>query len=508
MQNNIARSPYLQFHCPSDKFKRLFNTYVAVEDHEPLCKRIRLSTLPKPEECINSLVVDCSGHESWRTHQEYLLKECTASRKHHWTKSRQCVSRLAFARNIWETQSMQLMRNGQSVRHSGAQHSTVRSRSLTGVQHRTTTRFCLRNRSWHEKNYFLSTGPGSKLTEEATTASKVVETMCPMLEHYWVLRHGAPVAQSADDEYNRKDLRAFSHFTQLHLTPPHSKKKQDTNNWKKDTDSRRYNSEGGFRTHHIHSKRNCPESHFYVYHFFRDEHFEFLSTCRRLPAVTFEHFIHRSLVRVAGLAFTTGSLTTTAEALRARASTHGRAQIYTPGTIKRVSYASWKWNESNKWILEEVVQARQNFLKVRSMTNGQPARGRSMKPAYEHVRLALFSPLARELMSCSLETEFGFLGEEGTTWTKRFSILRTPTLCLQQILWRKIHRRVRYGHKKCNWFARILRRPPRGQNEHGHQQSSLHHFRPRVRYPEARVREDARFRRYLQSNRFSASQSQ
>lgn len=56
MQNNIARSPYLQFHCPSDKFQRLLNTYVAVEDHEPLCKRIRLSNLPKPQECITSLV--------------------------------------------------------------------------------------------------------------------------------------------------------------------------------------------------------------------------------------------------------------------------------------------------------------------------------------------------------------------------------------------------------------------------------------------------------------------
>lgn len=81
-----------------------------------------------------------------------------------------------------------------------------------------------------KRTIFLSTDPGSKLTEEAITASKVVETMCPMLEHYWVLRHGAPVALSADDKYNRKELRAFSHFTQLHLTPPRSKKKQDTNN--------------------------------------------------------------------------------------------------------------------------------------------------------------------------------------------------------------------------------------------------------------------------------------
>lgn len=65
------------------------------------------------------------------------------------------------------------------------------------------------------------TDTGTGYSELALTRSRSMDTVISVLEGYWVCRHGAPQAISADDEYNRKPLRAYlrSHNIQFKTRP-------------------------------------------------------------------------------------------------------------------------------------------------------------------------------------------------------------------------------------------------------------------------------------------------
>lgn len=65
------------------------------------------------------------------------------------------------------------------------------------------------------------TDTGTEYSELALTCSRSMNTIIGVLEGYWVCRHGAPQAISADDEYNRKPPRAYlqSHNIQFKIRP-------------------------------------------------------------------------------------------------------------------------------------------------------------------------------------------------------------------------------------------------------------------------------------------------
>lgn len=76
-------------------------------------------------------------------------------------------------------------------------------------------------------------------------------------------------------------------------------------------------------------------------------------------------------------------------------------------------YATTKGNERDEWIKAQVVRTHQHFLEAKRIVNGILSRGPAMKPAYEDIRIAPSSPLAQELMSCSLEQELGLMADGG-----------------------------------------------------------------------------------------------
>lgn len=68
-------------------------------------------------------------------------------------------------------------------------------------------------------------------------------------------------------------------------------------------------------------------------------------------------------------------------------------------------YKSTKGNERNEWVLAVVERTFPHFIEARRIKDDKPAGGPPMDPAYEDCRLAPVSPLAQELMRCSLEEE-------------------------------------------------------------------------------------------------------
>lgn len=59
-----------------------------------------------------------------------------------------------------------------------------------------------------KRTILVITDTGTSFTGGLITASKSIDIISTCLESHWILRHGAPVSISADDEYNKGKLRS------------------------------------------------------------------------------------------------------------------------------------------------------------------------------------------------------------------------------------------------------------------------------------------------------------
>lgn len=100
-------------------------------------------------------------------------------------------------------------------------------------------------------------------------------------------------------------------------------------------------------------------------------------------------------------------------AMKTNANNAAQQSTYQAGDQIWVWYESTKGNEHNEWILATVIRTHPHFLEAKRLINGKEARGSTMKPSYEDIRLCTHSQLTQELMNCTLEEEIGLLADVG-----------------------------------------------------------------------------------------------
>lgn len=211
IQNNIAPAPFLYFQRPSDSTPRMFNTYITAYPSSPLCERIRVSIFPKPQTCMNALVSSSLLHRTSRA------PKVTAKRLHRLTHAPaeqiKSIFEQAGALKDGLSDAIDMVENACGICKSSGRPAANRKVSLTHVNEAFNMElqldFGYEIVRGEKQTLLIMTDAGTSFSEGGITAVKDINTMAKMLEDHWVLRHGAPVAVSVDDEYNRKKLKAF-----------------------------------------------------------------------------------------------------------------------------------------------------------------------------------------------------------------------------------------------------------------------------------------------------------
>ena len=245
------------------------------------------------------------------------------------------------------------------------------------------------------------TDAGTSYSETSICNSRTAHMMQEAIETIWIYRHGAPCAISADDEFNCVALQQFLRVHNIQFMP---------------RPTRRYNKTG------IVERKNATVKS--ILYKLNDE------LCQATPDTLLKRATFLSnmfsgnqtlssfeLVRgyrpsVVGLPrniVTQELLDAHKEQvatrklqrlLNSRNYNSHRPDLFNAGDRVWVFYRTSKQNEAVEWIAATVIAAYTHYLEVR-----RTARGRPMRVAYEDVRFQPRSPLAIELLSCSLEEE-------------------------------------------------------------------------------------------------------
>lgn len=416
IQNNVAPVPFIYFQRPSDSTPRMFNTYVASEAGSTLCERIRVSVLPKPQERVSSLISATLLHRTSRA------PKVTAKRIHRLTHAPseqiKAVFEQAGALTDGLSEAIDTVENACGICRSSGRPAASRKISLTHVNEAFNMElqldFGFEIVRGEKRTLLIITDAGTSFSEGGITSSRDIKAITQMLENTWVLRHGAPVAISADDEYNRKHLRAFLIAHSVTFKPRPTRRHNKTGIVERKIQTvkeiiRRMDKEITSA-----SAEEIVSRAIFMSNFFSGTHI--LSSFQLVrgyqpsilgipPSTVPPDLLHAHTEQVATRALQ--------RAMRSRSSTFAPQQAYKPGDVIWVWYATTKGNERDEWVKAEVVHTHPHYMEAKRIVNGRHARGPHMKPAYEDVRIAPQSQLTQELMSCSLEQELGLLADGG-----------------------------------------------------------------------------------------------
>lgn len=431
IQNNITTTPFIYFQRPSDSTPRMFHTYITAEAGSPLCERIRISIFPKPQDCINALISSSILHKNTRT------PKFIAKRVHRMTHAppEQIKSVFEQAGILTDDLSTAIDKvdDACGICRSSGRPAASRKVSLTHVNEAFNMEvqldFGYEIVRGKKRTLLIITDAGTSFSEGCLTTTKDIKIIATILESHWVLRHGAPVAVSADDEYNRKRLRAFLDAHSITFKPRPTRRHNKTGIIERKIQTvkaiiRRMDKE----------ITSASAEEIVARAVFMSNVF---SGTRILSSFQLVRGYQPSILGIPATTVPTELLDAHVEqvatraiqrAMRSRSCTFAPQKAYKPGKALWVWYATTKGNERDEWIKAQVVRTHQHYLEAKRIFNGNAARGPTMKPAYEDVRIAPTSPLAQELMSCSLEQELGLTADGGRTRTQR-NIHRTSMHC-------------------------------------------------------------------------------
>lgn len=245
------------------------------------------------------------------------------------------------------------------------------------------------------------TDAGCGYSELATPRIAACQTIITTIETEWILRHGAPLSISADDEFNRKPLRTYlaAHDIGFRSHP-----------------ARRYNKVGIVERKNGTIKRILAK--------LEDESSDasaetiiaravFLSNVfsgnRTLSSFELVRGYSPSILGLSTTAVTSELLQahkeqiatrTMQKLINSRAPDVIRKEMCSEGDPVWIYYQSTKQKENTEWLRGTVVKAEEHYIMVRKSARGAP-----MRIAYADVRIAPHSELTCELLQRSLEEE-------------------------------------------------------------------------------------------------------
>eukprot|EP00177_Eucheuma_denticulatum_P007832 GFKZ01014258.1.p1 GENE.GFKZ01014258.1~~GFKZ01014258.1.p1 ORF type:complete len:1202 (-),score=97.36 GFKZ01014258.1:1881-5486(-) len=446
IQNNIANPPYLHIQRPQDSSPRIFNTYLKHEKGSQLNLRVRVEIIPQQRTCIRSLMSRQLSLEIKRSPKIF------AKRIHRLTHAPEAqvldICRQAGVLSDEVKNAVHEVSEACGICASTGRPAPSVKISLTHVNEAFNREiqvdFGFAIISDQKQLLFVITDMGTSFSEGCISDSRLNENICKMLEHLWIFRHGAPAALSADDEYNRAPLRSLlnTHYITLKPRPARRHNKTGVAERKIQTIKRiieRLDKETS----------SCSRDMIVARAIFLSN---FFSGSTILSSFQLARGYQPSIIGIPHSIVSQDVLDAHVEqcatralqrAMKARDPNVDRCAAYKTGDDVWVWYATTAGNQRDEWIRAKVVQAHPHFLEVKRLKDGASVRGPNMKPAYEDVRLAPKSDLAKELTSSSLEDELAFSavgGEEVDVSTERDNQPPNANALMTQRLPRNISR--------------------------------------------------------------------
>lgn len=394
---NLGDQKYIKMQRPHDNAERILFTYLVPED-----KRLRLDIAPHPRSVVRTLLGNIQT-TAQRTPMTFCKK---IHRYTHATKDE--MRTLCQDARMLDPELEQAIENvcdACEICAKNGEPKRSKKVSLTHVNEAFNQElqidfiFVVIGDTKYTVMHMTDTGTG--YSELALAPDRSMATIIRIIETVWVCKHGAPVAVSADDEYNRSPSRNYfaAHDIQFKPRPARRHNKLGIVERKNKTVKAilaKLNDENTAATPETLISRTAFLSNMFSGN-------KLLSSFELVrgysPSVL---GIPRTLVTNALLqAHREQIATRTIQRLMSSRAPHVvRPDMFNPGDPVWVFYRTTKQNEKVGWIQATVVRTEDHYLIARRSRRGPP-----MRIAYEDVRFAPRSSLTAELLSCSLEEE-------------------------------------------------------------------------------------------------------
>lgn len=257
-----------------------------------------------------------------------------------------------------------------------------------------------------KRTMIIITDVGTAYTEGTLTTNRDADTIWEALETCWIMRHGAPVSISADDEFNGKKLRRMMRTHDITFKARPTRRHNKTGKVEREIQVvksiiKRIDHEISFCSAEQILHRaifffklfsgSCILSSFQLARGYQP------SVLGIPPSVVPKELLNAHIEQKATRALQRAMLSNAARSVPQYA--------YRKGDSVWVWYQSSKGNEKDEWVPGVIQQTHDHYLEVTRLKDGKLIKGSIMRPAYEETRLAPAKTLTRELLSCSLEDE-------------------------------------------------------------------------------------------------------
>lgn len=410
MQNNLSTEPFLHIKRPMDSSPRLIPTYISTNMENNLIERIRVELVPRPQTCINSLLSATLARNAHR--QPKLFAKRLHRLTHAPPKQISEICRQAGIMNTELQKAIEEVDKACDICASSGRPEPSKKISLSHINEAFNVEIqvdiCFQILRGTKTAIVITTDTGTGYSEGKITQKRDTSTLCKIIEHMWILRHGAPLKLSADDEYNRKTLLTFLGLHNILFKARPTRRHNKTGIVERKIQTVKVILSKLDKEPSSSTAEEIVHRALFLSNFFSGS--AILSSFQLVrgyqpsilglpPSVVPQDLLDSHIEQTATRALQ--------RAMRARKSSEDRKAGYRENDLVWVWYASTKMNEQDQWIQALVVRPCEHHIEVRRLKNGAPVKGPLMKPAYEDVRFAPKSELTRELLSCTLEEEFG-----------------------------------------------------------------------------------------------------
>lgn len=396
---NRDKQKYVRMKRPSDAEERILFTYLVPDDN-----RLRLDIVPHPRSATRTLLGNIHT-----TAKRTPLAFC--KRVHRYTHATPDeIRRLCKDANMMTDeleQAIVKVFTACEICTKNGRPKPSRKVSLTHVNEEFNQElqmdFFYSEIKGKRRTVMNITDTGTAFTELSIADDRTMKTIIRTIESIWIHSHGAPVAVSADDEYNRAPLKNYlsAHGIEFKPRPDrrHNKlgiveRKNGTvktilrklDDEISDADATTIVSRAAFLSNMFSGNRILSS-----FELVRGYSLAVIGIPKTMVSEAIlvahkEQVATRTLQRL----------------LHSRAPDTVKKDLFNPGDPVWVFYNTSKQNERVEWIRAKVVSTEDHALVARRSARGPP-----MIVAYEDVRFAPRGELTTELLACSLEDEMG-----------------------------------------------------------------------------------------------------